>query len=399
MREWQVNLTALKIKNAKQGRYADGNGLYLLVSRNGSKSWVLRIQVDRKRRDFGLGPVADVSLAEARIKAQEWRKLAKEGYNPSAEAKRLRASKTTFEDAAQTYYEERKDSWKNGKHRDQWINTLKTYAYPSLGKLSVDSIDAHDIAQALLPIWADKGETARRVKQRIGSVLDYSNAKGWRASEAPMRAVGTLLKGIKQPKQKNFAAMPYKQVPSFMAKLSEAGETVGRLALQFLILAAARSGEVRGALWSEIDMKKKVWTIPAGRMKMGQEHQVPLSDIALALLEKAKTHSMEPEGTVFPGLKRKPLSDMTLSKVLRGNGGESFTVHGFRSSFKDWASEQGYPSEWSEAALAHTVANRVEAAYRRTKFLEQRIKLMKAWSDFCVEGVKSAAPNALPKFF
>lgn len=389
-----MNLTALKIKNAKPGRYADGKGLYLLVSPTGSKSWVLRIQIDNKRRDYGLGSLHEVSLAEARIKALEWRKLAKQGYNPSAEAKRQRASKTTFEDAAQTYYEERKGSWKNGKHRDQWINTLKVYAYPSLGKVSVDSIDAHDIAQALLPIWADKGETARRVKQRIGSVLDYSNAKGWRASEAPMRAVSTLLKGIRQPKQKNFAAMPYKQVPSFVAKLSNTGETVGRLALQFLILTAARSGEVRGALWSEMDLKKKVWTIPASRMKMDQEHQVPLSDAAIALLEKAKAHSIvKPDGLVFPGLRRKQLSDMTLSKVLRSNGGDGFTVHGFRSSFKDWASEQGYPSEWSEAALAHTVANRVEAAYRRTKFLEQRIKLMKAWSDFCVEGVETTGPN------
>ncbi len=390
-----AGLTALQIKNAKPGRYADGKGLYLLVGPTGSKSWVLRVQVDGRRRDYGLGSLDLVkSLAEARQKAEDWRKLAKEGHNPSAEAKRQRASKTTFEDAAQTYYDERKASWKNGKHQDQWINTLKTYAYPSLGKLSVDSIDAHDVAQALLPIWGDKGETARRVKQRIGSVLDYSNAKGWRASEAPMRAVGTLLKGIRQPKQKNFAAMPYKQVAYFMPKLSEAGETVGRLGLQFLILTAARSGEVRGALWSEIDLKKKVWTIPASRMKMDQEHQVPLSDVALALLEKAKAHSVvKPEGLVFPGLKRKPLSDMTLSKVLRSNGGEGFTVHGFRSSFKDWASEQGYPSEWSEAALAHTVANRVEAAYRRTKFLEQRIKLMKAWSDFCVKGARLLGPN------
>lgn len=390
-----MKLTALKIKNAQPGRYADGNGLYLLVSPTGSKSWVLRIQVDKKRHDYGLGSIKDVTLAKAREEAQKARKLAKDGYNPSAEAKRQRASKTTFEDAAQTYYEERKDSWKNGKHRDQWINTLKTYAYPSLGKLSVDSIDAHDIAQALLPIWADKGETARRVKQRIGSVLDYSNAKGWRASEAPMRAVGTLLKGIKQPKQRNFAAMPYKQVPSLMEKLNKAGETVGRLALQFLILTAARSGEVRGALWKEIDLEKKLWAIPASRMKMGQEHKVPLSHAAVAILEKAKAHSVvKPEGLVFPGLKRKPLSDMTLSKVLRINGGEGFTVHGFRSSFKDWASEEGYPSEWSEAALAHSVANRVEAAYRRTKFLEQRIKLMKAWSDCCFKGAEMTPSKA-----
>lgn len=379
-----MKLTALQTKNAKPGRHADGNGLYLLVSPAGSKSWVLRIQVDGRRRDFGLGALQEVSLAKAREKAQQWRKLAKEGHNPSAEAKRQKASQTTFEDAAHTFYEERKGSWKNTKHGQQWINTLEAYAFPGLGKLSVDRIDADDIAQVLLPIWQSKAETARRVRQRIGSVLDYSKAKGWRQTEAPMRAVNTLLRGIKQPKVKSFAAMPYKDVPAFMARLDQGGATLGRLALQFLILTAARSGEVRGAVWGEIDEEEKLWTIPADRMKMDQEHQVPLTEFALSILQEAKEHSLlRPHDLVFPGLRRRPLSDMTLGKVLKSNGGESFTVHGFRSSFRDWAAEEGYSNDWAEAALAHTVANRVEAAYRRTKFLNQRIRLMEDWSKFC----------------
>lgn len=379
-----MKLTALQTKNAKPGRHSDGNGLYLLVSPAGSKSWVLRIQVDGRRRDFGLGALKEVSIAEAREKAQEWRKLAKEGHNPSAEAKRQKASQTTFGDAAHTFYEERKGSWKNTKHRQQWINTLEAYAFPTLGKLSVDRIDADDIAQVLLPIWQSKAETARRVRQRIGSVLDYSKAKGWRQTEAPMRAVNTLLRGIKQPKVKSFAAMPYRDVPAFMARLNQGSVTSGRLALQFLILTAARSGEVRGAVWGEIDEGQKLWSIPATRMKMDQEHQVPLSEAAFLILRQAKEHSVvKPASLIFPGLRQKPLSDMTLSKVLKANGGHGFTVHGFRSSFRDWAAEQGYSNDWAEAALAHTVANRVEAAYRRTKFIEQRIGMMKAWSELC----------------
>lgn len=389
MRERVVGLTTLQIKNAKPGRYADGKGLYLLVGPTGSKSWVLRVQVDGKRKDYGLGSLDLISLSEAREKAQEWRKVAKAGLNSSAEDKRQRASKTTFEEAAYAFHQGRKGSWKNTKHGDQWINTLEAYAFPTLGKLSVDRIDADDIAQVLLPIWQTKAETARRVRQRIGSVLDFSKAKGWRQIEAPMRAVNTLLKGIKQPKVKSFAAMPYNDVPAFMAELDGGGVTVGRLALQFLILTAARSGEVRGAVWGEIDEEQGLWTIPATRMKMEQEHQVPLSEAALSVLREAKEHSVvEPAGLIFPGLHRKPLSDMTLSKVLKSNGGDGFTVHGFRSSFRDWAAEKGYSNDWAEAALAHTVANRVEAAYRRTKFLEQRIALMQDWSKFCLTGRK-----------
>lgn len=200
-----------------------------------------------------------------------------------------------------------------------------------------------------------------------------------------MRAVGTLLKGIRQPKARNFAAMPYKSLPAFFAKLDTPQPSVGRLALRFLVLTAARSNEVRGATWGEINFTESVWTLPEARMKMDIEHQVPLAPAALAILEQAKRHSaIKFDALIFPGNRHKPLSDMTLSKVLKANGGTDYTVHGFRSAFRDWAAEQGYPSEWAEAALAHTVANKVEAAYRRTKFLEQRITLMQDWAIYCL---------------
>lgn len=378
-----MKLTALHIKNAKPGRYADGKGLYLLASPTGGKSWVLRIQVAGKRRDYGLGSLDLVSLSEAREKAVEWRKVAKAGRNPSEEAKRLNAVMPTFEEAARAYHDSTKGSWKSGKHTDQWLNTLASYAFPLIGKLSVDRIDAAEIQSVLIPIWQSKPETARRVRQRIGTVLDYSKAIGWRQHDAPMRAVNTLLKAIKQPKRGNFAAMHYREVPTFMAKLAAGGPTPGRLALQFLILTAARSGEVRGARWNEIDEDAALWTVPAERMKMGHEHRVPLSPSALAILKEAKQHSAcKPDALLFAGLKRQPLSDMTLSKVLKDNGGQGFTVHGFRSAFRDWCAESGVNNDWAEAALAHTVSNRVEAAYRRTKFLDQRKGLMDSWGEF-----------------
>ncbi|HUD30320.1 MAG TPA: integrase arm-type DNA-binding domain-containing protein [Novosphingobium sp.] len=378
-------LSALHVKNAKPGRHADGKGLYLLVSPTGGKSWVLRVQVDGKRKDYGLGSLDSVTLAEAREKASDWRKLAKGGLNPSVEAKRERGRLTSFKVAAEQYHGEREDSWKNEKHRDQWINTLRTYAYPVIGEMSVDRIDADHVAQALLTIWQTKPETARRVRQRIGTVLDYSKAKGWRATEAPMRAVSTLLNGIKQPKGKNFPSMPYADVPAFISVLRDGRASPSVLALEFLILTAARSGEVRGATWKEMDIAGARWVVPAGRMKMGQEHSVPLCKRALTILNEAMAHSdQEPDRIVFPGLRRQPLSDMTLSKVLRTKGGPNHTVHGFRSSFRDWCAEQGHSNEWAEAALAHSVANRVEAAYRRTKFFDQRVGLMDAWADHCL---------------
>jgi len=382
------SLTALRVKNAKPGRHSDGKGLYLLVKPSGARSWVLRVMAEGdngwQRRDFGLGSVDLVSLEEARDKAREGRKIAKAGFNPSKEWKRVREVVPTFEVAARQYHESIKRGWKKGKHGDQWLSTLVSYVFPIFGQSTVDDIDAPEIQKALLPIWMTVPETARRVRQRIGAVLDYSHGQGWRAIEAPMRAVA---KGLpKQPKQgKHFAAMPYVDLPAFLGNLREQDATMGRLALQFAILTAARSGEVRGATWDEFDTDAGLWTIPGSRMKAGEAHTVPLSDDALAILEEVRGVISGRKGeAVFPGLKGKPLSDATLSKTLRVAGGDAATVHGMRSAFRDWVAEKmpTVPGDVAEAALAHAIPNRVEAAYRRTKYLDQRRELMAKWAEY-----------------
>lgn len=382
-------LTALKVKNAKAGRHGDGAGLFLVVRPEGSKAWVLRVQCNGKRRDFGLGGADVLPLIEAREKAAEWRKLAKAGRDPSLEAKREEIEIPTFERAAQQYHDNVKGGWKNPKHRAQWVQTLKTYAYPILGKRRVNAIDAPLIWSALGAIWQEKPETARRVRQRIASVLDYSKANGWRETEAPMRALAQI--ASRQTKRTgNFAAMPYAELPDLMCGLRDAEQTIGRRALQFTIFTAARSGEVRGARWREIDLDKAEWTIPAERMKAGKLHIVPLSPAALAILrELADVLGDDPDALIFPGLKSQRLSDMTLSKAFRVAGGEGYTVHGTaRSSFRDWVAEQcpTVPGDVAEAALAHAVKGKVEAAYRRATYLEQRRKLMAAWAEYLAGG-------------
>jgi len=378
------SLTALSVKNAKPGRHIDGKGLYLLVKDTGAKSWVLRVQVDGKRRDYGLGSLDVLSLAEARDKAAEGRKIAKAGGNPSLAWKKLREEIPTFEKAATRYHENVVGGWKNTKHGKQWLATLKEYAFPYIGTLPVNQIDTPAIQKVLLPIWLKVPETARRVRQRVGTVLDYAHGQGWRTAEAPMRAVN---KGLpKQPKKNgHFAAMPYSAIAEFMATLRAKDLTVGRLALQFLILTAARSGEVRGMTWGEVDMEAKLWTIPGARMKAGETHVVPLSEPALAILSEMKgLIEGKADEPVFPGMKRKPLSDMTLAKALSSAGGADYTVHGMRSTFRDWIADKlpTVPGDVAEAALAHAIPNRVEAAYRRTKYLEQRVDLMARWADY-----------------
>lgn len=391
-------LTVKQVQSAKPGRHSDGKGLYLLVKPSGSKSWVLRVQHRGRRRDFGLGSVApeaieaaiplhkrqSISLAEAREKARIGRELAKAGINPSAEWRHEEEEVPTFKDAAEEYHAQVSKAWRNGKHGDQWLNTLKTYAFPIIGKLTVDQIDASDVQRVLLPIWLTKGETARRVRQRIGVVLDYAHGKGWRPSEAPMRALSQLMGGIKQPKGGNFAAMPYKDVPVFMSKLAACGFSVGRAGLQFLILTAARSGEVRKARWKDFDLEAAEWRIPPENAKTDRLHIVPLAPAAVQIVQNIReSFAPKPNNLVFPGLKGL-MSDATLAKVLRVNGGGDFTVHGFRSSFRDWAAETGFADAWAEAALAHTNPNRTEGAYRRTTFFEQRKdRLMPAWVSFC----------------
>lgn len=376
-------LTALSVKNAKPGRHIDGKGLYLLVKDTGAKSWVLRVQVDGRRRDYGIGSLDILSLAEARDKAADGRKMAKAGLNPSLEWKKLREEIPTFEKAATRYHENVVGGWKNTKHGKQWLATLMEYAFPHIGTMPVNQIDTPAIQKVLLPIWLKVPETARRVRQRVGTVLDYAHGQGWRAMEAPMRAVA---KGLpKQPKKSgHFAAMPYSAIPDFIATLRAKEPSVGRLALEFTVLTAARSGEVRGMTWTEVDMDGKRWLIPGSRMKAGEPHAVPLSEPALAILEHMKGLFKKDDEPVFPGMKRQPLSDMTLAKALASAGGADYTVHGFRSTFRDWIADKlpTVPGDVAEAALAHAIPNRVEAAYRRTKYFDQRVDLMAKWGNY-----------------
>lgn len=392
-------LTSKQAQSAKTGRHSDGQGLYLLVKPSGSRSWVLRVQHNGRRQDLGLGsfvatPIAAgiplqrrkaITLAEAREKARLARQLAKAGINPSSEWRREERVVPRFRDAAAEYHGQVSKAWRNGKHGEQWLTTLKTYAFPILGDLPVDAIDAPDVQRVLLPIWLAKGETARRVRQRIGVVLDYAHGKGWRTTEAPMRALNQLMGGLKQPKGGNFAAMPYKEIPGFMARLQGGDSSVGRLALRFLVLTAARSGEVRKARWRDIDTEAAEWRIPPENAKTGKLHIVPLTHEALGIVAGLrKMFGSESDLLVFPGLNG-VMSDATLTKVLRVDKGDAFTVHGFRSSFRDWAAETGFADSWAEAALAHTNPNRTESAYRRTTFFDQRRdKLMPAWASFCV---------------
>jgi integrase len=379
-------LTALKVKALKEpGRHSDGDGLVLYIKETGAKTWVLRIQVDGKRRDFGLGSLAEVSLAEAREKADDLRKQYRSGVDPVAAkraVKQVVAAVPTFREAAVRAHDEHKGGWKNAKHKAQWLSSLEAYAHPAIGDLTVDEIEGPAIRDLLASIWLAKPETARRVRQRVGAVLDWAYAKGFRKTEAPMRSV---TKGLpRQPKKDNHhAALPYEQAPALMATLAK-GDSIGRLALRFLILTAARSGEVRGATWSEINLEQKLWTIPGDRMKAGKTHIVPLQPAAVAILEQIKTaFGMAPDQPLFPGKANKPLSDMTLTKVLRDGFDDGITVHGFRSTFRDWAAEQtDVAGDVVEAALAHAVQNKVEAAYRRTNYLEKRRGLMLEWAAF-----------------
>lgn len=392
-------LTVMQVRNAKPGRHVDEKGLHLFVKPSGARSWVLRIQQAGRRRDLGLGSVLferrqgvtdvplgamrELTLAEAREKAALGRTLVKAGLDPSVEWRRLTAVIPTFEQAGRQYHDNIKAGFRNARHSASWLSSLEMHVFSKLGATRVDRIDAAAIQSALLPIWLTIPETARRIRQRIGAVLDFAHGQGWRQAEAPLRAVS---RGMPNQSKiaRHFAAMPYADVPELVLTLRGKAETVGRLALQFVILTAARSGEVRGATLGEFDLPAATWHVPADRMKAGQAHSVPLSPPALAILEMIKRLvEAGSKDLVFPGAGGKMISDMTMTKALR-DAGSQVTVHGFRSSFRDWAAEQtNFPAEWAEAALAHTVPNKVEAAYRRTKFLEQRRKLMAAWGDYC----------------
>lgn len=374
-------LSATAVKAAtRPGRLGDGDGLFLVVQPGGSKSWVCRVQKNGNRRDFGLGSASKVPLKIARERAAEIRTWVEMGLDPAFERRKAEGIPTFKEAAAKVLAAHRK-TWRNEKHEGQWHRTLEAYVFPALGNIGVHEITGPMIRNVLAEIWLSKPETARRVRQRIGTVLDWAYASGYRDSEAPMRAI---TKGLpKQPKKDgHFAAMPYAQVPAFIAELRKR-ESFSRLALELAILTAARSGEVRGAMWDEVDTEAGLWTIPKHRMKAYREHVVPLTKPAIRIIERCLELRFRDCPLVFPGTRgSQPLSDMTLTKLLKEMK-QPYTAHGFRSAFRDWVSEEtGHGSDVAEAALAHVIANKTEAAYRRGNLLEKRRQLMEDWAAF-----------------
>lgn len=395
-------LTQLQVDKLKaEGVHNDGAGLSLKVTKYGSKSWVFRYMLAGKAHWMGLGSYPDVSLAEAREKASELRKLTRQSIDPLLEKRKqvsvIRAAISkaiTFDDASAKYIEAHKASWKNEKHADQWTNTLKTYASPIIGSVDVSLIDTGHIMRILEKdnFWNEKTETASRVRGRIESVLDWATVRKYRTGENPARWKGHLDKLLparsKVKKTEHHAALPWLQMGAFMVKLREQQGTAAK-AVELAILTACRSGEVRGAVWEEFDLEAGIWIVPPERMKAGKEHRIPLPEKAIQLLKKQK--ELFPTGYAFPGMKEgKPLSDMSLTAVLRRMEQNEITVHGFRSSFRDWAAEStAYPNEMVEMALAHTIGNKVEAAYRRGDLFEKRRRMMQDWSNFCDTVIKA----------
>lgn len=387
-------LTALSARAASEpGRYADGGGLYLVVEKSGSKHWIIRTVVHGRRRDIGLGSFSAVTLAEAREKAYEYRKTARAGGDPIKEHRKGRSDIPSFREAAKTVHAEHKAGWRNGKHAEQWLSTLETHAYPAIGNQRVDQIDAADVLRALRPIWLEKPETARRVRQRIKTVLNWARASGHRTGENPVElAMQGLPKQTDQ--QAHFKALPHAEVSGFIKKLRAcSANEITRLAFEFLILTAARTGEVIEARWDEIDMQAEIWTVPAERAKTGREHRVPLSPRALEILHRANKISSEGNHIFSGRAKGKGLSNMAFLKIIERLN-LSITAHGFRSTFSDWVSEKtDFSYELREMALAHVIKNKVEAAYRRGDLLDKRRPLMLAWEAACMPVASQSAPK------
>lgn len=374
-------LTDLKVRNAKPGVHGDGGGLYLRVKPSGSKSWVLRVQHMGKREDLGLGGYPVVTLIKAREKALDLRRIAKEGENARAVRDIRRTPIPTFKEAMEKAHAELSKGWSD-KNAASFKSSLTDHVVPKIGNRRVDHIGSDDVITALAAVWTDKPALARKLRVRILQVLSFAEAKKWRADPPP--AAKAISNGLaKQPKSGNFAAMPYKDVPGFFADQLGKEDTAGRLALLFTIVTAARSGEVRSARWEHIDIDGRVWNRPAELMKGDVKHTVTLNDAAVAILARAKALSGE-AGIIFPGARLgKPLSDMTLSKVMR-TAGRAETVHGFRSAFRDWCAEKmpTVPAMVAEMALAHSVGTKTEQAYLRSDLREMRRALMDGWGRF-----------------
>ena len=377
-----ASLSVARIKSlSNPGLHGDGGTLYLRVAPGGSKSWIQRLTIDRKRRDIGLGGFPLVSLAEAREMAFENRKLARVGGDPLA-AKR-QAKEPTFREAAKRTFEANRPRWRSEKVARKWWQTLERHALPILGDTRLDRIGREDVLRVLTPLWTSRPEQARKLRQSIRTTLSWAQAHGYIEHNIAGEAIDGALPAQPAVKE-HLRSLPYREVAAALATVKASGSSLSaKLCLQFTVLTATRSGEARGATWDEIDLDACEWRIPASRMKAGAEHRVPLSDAALAVLEQAKALDDE-SGPLFPSpvKRRHALSDMSLTKVLRDTGlAERATVHGFRSSFRDWCAETGKPREIAEAALAHTVGG-VEGAYFRSDLFERRRRLMADWAAY-----------------
>jgi integrase len=410
-----IPLTAAKVKTATPGRYFDGDGLVLLVRKAMRRQdvqageqppdrafWLFRFSSGGRVREAGLGRARGhnaVTLAEARERARRLRDRLREGKDPleeraaeaakaKADAAKAQAAVVTFAQVAQMFLDAHEAGWRNARHRQQWRNTLRDYVLPAIGELPVGSVDTGAVVKIVEPLWRAKTETASRVRGRIESILAYATAREWREGENPARWRGHLDHLLPQrgkvQRVEHHAALPWPEIGGFMQQLGQSGGISARAAA-FCILTAARSGEVRGARWEEIDHAHRVWTIPGERMKAGREHRVPLSDAALDVLREMTRLASVPGAFVFPGLKPgRPLSDVALAKAVDAAGGNGATVHGFRSTFRDWCAEATHcPRELAEAALAHTLSDKTEAAYQRGDLLEKRRRLMSDWAAFC----------------
>jgi len=386
-------LTAIKVTNLKaKGLYPDGAGLYLRITSSGTKSWLFRFSRDGATRDMGLGPIATVSLARARELAAEARRERLDGADPIETRKTRRASQslaearsTTFRSCAEQLIASQEAGWRNTKHRRQWQSTLSTYVFPVLGDLPVGAIDTTLVMKVLAPFWTVKPQTASRVRGRIEAVLDWAKVHGLREGQNPAQWRGHLNHLLparaKVRRILHHPALPFGELPTFMAEL-RCDSSISARALEFVILTAARTGEGRGARWDEIDLKQRIWIVPGERMKSGREHRVPLSSRAVEIL--AAMAEVRQSEFVFGGMKQdRPLWEKSLLNLVRVMR-PGVTVHGLRSTFRDWAAETtSFPNHVIEMALAHSVSDAVEAAYRRGDLLEKRRKLMEAWATYC----------------
>ena len=391
-------LTKKLVENLGAGRHGDGGGLYLVVDPSGARRWIVRVVVKGQknlkgaplRTDFGLGGADVVTLNQARERALEYRRMAKQGLNPRFNA---RSEIPTFEEVARQVHIDRMPTWKNVKHGAQWINTLRDYAFPKIGRMPVDSIGQPEVLMCLSPIWTDKHETARHLAQRVKIVLDVAKSKGFRSGENPVSAISdaNVLPRV-TAKPKHHKAMRWQDVPAFYADL-KARDAMAAQALKFTCLTGSRTSEVLNMKWGEIDKDAWVWTCPAERMKGNENHRVPLTEEMLEIIEPLRAMQSD---HVFEGQKRhKPLSNMAMLMLLRRMGVEGVTVHGFRSTFRDWASEvANAPREVAEMSLAHTVGSDVERAYARSDLLEKRRLLMERWSGFVTGTTGANAKSA-----